>query len=353
MEKIESEIYKDNYAESSSGGIAVLESEENKEDLERKVTALAEEYLSFNNNETKLENDLNDMLEKINSMDKTSPSSEFLKGQLCLELYDICKNSDKKEKNILADDFLNQANESFLESAGGKDFEIIVKNEKGKELVFASKPHALAYLGDIAAKDFYENGSKADWEKSLERYQEAIGAEPDDGKKHELKTILDIRKITHYLGDENKLKVWKTPRRVDLRKMTADFSLKYDSGKNEIINKYVDATKRLYKEKQGWSDTAVLQLDKEVADFLAEIDFDALMEEVSKNGELSEKNKNRLGKAIDYCTELAEKLEKEMLDEIKNSEKVNFRKALYLNPAKLAKFSKFTKPERLSQILSE
>ena len=84
MEKIESEIYKDNYAESSSGGIAVLESEENKEDLERKVTALAEEYLSFNNNETKLENDLNDMLEKINSMDKTSPSSEFLKGQLCL-----------------------------------------------------------------------------------------------------------------------------------------------------------------------------------------------------------------------------------------------------------------------------
>ena len=114
--------------------------------------------------------------------------------------------------------------------------------------------------------------------------------------------------------------------------MTADFSLKYDSGKNEIINKYVDATKRLYKEKQGWSDTAVLQLDKEVADFLAEIDFDALMEEVSKNGELSEKNKNRLGKAIDYCTELAEKLEKEMLDEIKNSEKVNFRKALYLNP---------------------
>ena len=97
MEKLETEI-KNNYAESSSGGVAVLEGEENKEETGRKITALAEEYLSFNNNEIKLEKDLNDMLEKINYLDRTSQSSEFLKGQLCLELYDIYKNSDKKEK---------------------------------------------------------------------------------------------------------------------------------------------------------------------------------------------------------------------------------------------------------------
>ena len=87
------------------------------------MAALAEEYLSFNNNETKLENGLNDMLEKINDLKETSPSSEFLKGQLCLELYDIYKNSDKKiglaptqsqgARCVGADVFLNQANENF------------------------------------------------------------------------------------------------------------------------------------------------------------------------------------------------------------------------------------------------
>ena len=46
-------------------------------------------------------------------------------------------------------------------------------------------------------------------------------------------------------------------------------------------------------------------------------------------------------------------MEEAMVDEIKSSEKINFRKALYLNPVKLAKFSKFVKSERLSQILSE
>ena len=109
-----------------------MEGEENKEDLERKVTALAEEYLSFNNNEIKLEKDLNDMLEKINYLDRTSQSSEFLKGQLCLELYDIYKNSDKKKK-CFGGCFLEQTQESFLESAKGEDFEIMVKNERGRK----------------------------------------------------------------------------------------------------------------------------------------------------------------------------------------------------------------------------
>ncbi|KKT21552.1 MAG: hypothetical protein UW04_C0001G0008 [Parcubacteria group bacterium GW2011_GWB1_43_8] len=229
MEKIESEIYKNNEPENFSGNVAVLEREEGAEKTEKKMAALAEEYLSFNNNETRLEKDLNDMLEKVNSLEETSPPSDFLKGQLCLELYDIYKNSDKKEKSILANDFLEQANESFLESINGDDFEITVKNKEGKEIIFASKSHALAYLGDITAKDFYENGNGADWNKSLEYYKKAIEAEPDEGKKHELKVIMDIRKITHYLGDENKFKVWKTSRRIDLRGRTADFSLKYAS----------------------------------------------------------------------------------------------------------------------------
>ena len=96
MEKLgfEFEIEKEN----DSGAVAVLEREENKKEPEIKMTALAEEYLSFNNNGIRLEKDLNDMLEKVNSLEETSPSSEFLKGQLCLELYDIYKNSDKKEK---------------------------------------------------------------------------------------------------------------------------------------------------------------------------------------------------------------------------------------------------------------
>ena len=77
MEKIESEIYKNNYAENSSKAVAVLEKEENSDKTEKKIAALAEEYLSFNNNETTLENDLKDMLGKINSLEKTSPSLEF------------------------------------------------------------------------------------------------------------------------------------------------------------------------------------------------------------------------------------------------------------------------------------
>ena len=49
-------------------------------------------------------------------------------------------------------------------------------------MTFASKSHALAYLGDIAAKDFYENNNKADWNKNIEYYKESIEAEIDDGK---------------------------------------------------------------------------------------------------------------------------------------------------------------------------
>ena len=136
---METGTYKNNDAENHSGNIAVLEREEVKEKTEKKIIALAEEYLSFSNNETRLERDLSDMLEKVNLLEETSPSSEFLKGQLCLEFYDIYKNSDKKEKTVLADDFLEQANESFLESVNGEDFEIAVKNKEGEKMIFASK----------------------------------------------------------------------------------------------------------------------------------------------------------------------------------------------------------------------
>ena len=342
MEKLgfEFEIEKEN----DSGAVAVLEREENKKEPEIKMTALAEEYLSFNNNGIRLEKDLNDMLEKVNSIEETSPSSEFLKGQLCLELYDIYKNSDKKEKSVLADVFLNQANESFLESVNGENFEIAVKNKEGEKMIFASKSHALAYLGDITAKDFYENGNGADWNKSLEYYKKAAEAEPDEGKKHELETIIGIRKMAHSLGNENNLKVWKTPRRIDLRNRTADFSLEYIGDKNKPVNKYIDATMRMRKEKddkQKWSDTGVLRLDKKIADFLAEFDFDALLEKADKKEELSEDDKEMLRK-INYCgVYVAEKLEEAMEGEIKNSEKLNLRKALYLNPNKLTKFPQF------------
>ena len=160
MEKFESEIYKNNYEENFPGAVAVLEREEEAEKTERKVTALAEEYLSFNNNETKLEKDLNDMLEKINSLDRTTPSSEFLKGQLCLELYDIYNNNPKENEKYLADVFLNQAQESFLESAKGEDFEIKLKNKDGKDRIFGNKSQALAYLGDVASIDFKNHNTK-------------------------------------------------------------------------------------------------------------------------------------------------------------------------------------------------
>lgn len=350
MEKLAPETYKDSYEENSSEAVAVLEKEENKEESENKIVALAEEYLSFNNNETKLEKDLSDMLEKINSLEKTSPSSEFLKGQLCLELYEIYKNSDEKEKNVLADVFLNQANENFLESAKGEDFEIMVKNKEGKEITFASKSHALAYLGDIAVKDFYEQNNKADWDKSLGYYKEAIEAETDDGKKHELEIILGIRKITHYLGDENKLKVWKTPRRIDLRGRTADFSLKYASDKNGIINKYIDATKHLRKEKEGWSDTAVLRLDKEIADFLAEVDFDAILKDVGEKGDLSGKNKELFRAAIRCALATSVGLEKALEDELKNKTD-SFRNDFYRSLPKLKKFLPKYSEEEIGRIM--
>ena len=170
-----------------------MEGEENKEETGRKITAFTEEYLSFNNNETKLGKDLNDMLEKINSLKETSPSSEFLKGQLCLELYDIYKKNEKKTDLYPTQSqghrpkrrcgrILESTNESFLESTKGEDFEIKVKNKEGKEITFASKSHSLAYLGDIAVRDFYEHNNKTAWDKSLEYYKEAIEAEPDDGK---------------------------------------------------------------------------------------------------------------------------------------------------------------------------
>ena len=350
MEKLglEFEIEKEN----DSGAVAVLEREENNGEMERKTTALAEEYLSFNNNETRLEKDLNDMLEKVNSMEETSPSSEFLKGQLCLELYDIYKNSDKKEKNDLADVFLNQANESFLESVNDDDFEIAVKNKEGEEMTFAGKSHALAYLGDITAKDFYENGNGADWNKSLEYYKKAIEAEPDEGKKHELKVIMDIRKITHYLGDENKLKVWKTSRRIDLRGRTADFSLEYAGNKNGIIKKYIDATKHLRKEKEGWSDTAVLRLDKEIVDFLADIDFESILKEAAENGTPQGKNKELFRDILRCSLAISAKMEEALKDEFKNNTD-SFRNDFYRSLPKLKKFLPKYSEEQIRKTMFE
>ena len=350
MEKLglEFEIEKEN----DSGAVAVLEREENNGEMERKTTALAEEYLSFNNNETRLEKDLNDMLEKVNSKEETSPSSEFLKGQLCLELYDIYKNSDKKEKNDLADVFLNQANESFLESVNDDDFEIAVKNKEGEEMTFAGKSHALAYLGDITAKDFYENGNGADWNKSLEYYKKAIEAEPDEGKKYELKVIMDIRKITHYLGDENKLKVWKTSRRIDLRGKAADFSLEYAGNKNGIIKKYIDATKHLRKEKEGWSDTAVLRLDKEIVDFLADIDFESILKEAAENGTPQGKNKELFRDILRCSLALSAKMEEALKDEFKNNTD-SFRNDFYRSLPKLKKFLPKYSEEQIRKTMFE
>ena len=106
MEKFESEIYKKIIMRKIFPELSLFWKEKKKQKkTERKVTALAEEYLSFNNNETKLEKDLNDMLEKINSLDRTTPSSEFLKGQLCLELYDIYNNNPKENEKYLTDVF--------------------------------------------------------------------------------------------------------------------------------------------------------------------------------------------------------------------------------------------------------
>ena len=348
MEKLEFEVEK----EKDSGAVAVLEREENKKEPESKMTALAEEYLSFNNNETRLEKDLNDMLEKVNSLEEMSPSSEFLKGQLCLELYDIYKNSDKKEKTVLADVFLNQANDSFLESVSGEDFEIAVKNKEGEKMIFAGKSHALAYLGDITAKDFYENGDRADWNKSLEYYKKAIEAEPDEGKKHELKVIMDIRKITHYLGDENKLKVWKTSRRIDLRGRTADFSLEYAGNKNETIKKYVDATKRPQKEKERWSDTAVLRLDKEIADFLAEVDFESILEEAAKNGTPQGKNKELFRNILRCSLATSAKIEEALKEELKNNTDF-FRNDFYRSLPKLKKFLPKYSEEQIRKTMFE
>ena len=68
--------------------------------------------------------------------------------------------------------------------------------------------------------------------------------------------------------DENKLKVWKTPRRVDLRKATADFSLKYATDKNGIITEHIDATKRPAQRKRRMERGRSFTTGQEITDFL-------------------------------------------------------------------------------------
>ena len=362
MEKLEFEFEKEN----DSGAVAVLEREENKKEPKIKMTALAEEYLSFNNNEIRLEKDLNDMLEKVNSLEETSPSSEFLKGQLCLELYDIYKNSDKKEKNDLADVFLNQANESFLESVNGEDFEIKLKNDEGKERIFGNKSQAWAYLGDVAAIDFkksqYQNDS--DFKKSLGYYKKAISEEKKhEGLKYELEAIMVFRKIVNYLGKPKNLEIWKTSKRKDLKGKTADFFLKYVTSEKEIIEEYIDATiydrggeeQKSKERKQSLGLVEVLNIDKktrERLDFLDLVDFESLRREFLGKGELSEKNQEIFKKAFDNCQDFIEKIEETMGYKIKNSERTNFRKSFYQNPEKILKFSNKISKEEIEKIQS-
>ena len=366
MEKFESEIYKNNYEENFPGAVAVLEREEEAEKTERKVTALAEEYLSFNNNETKLEKDLNDMLEKINSLDRTTPSSEFLKGQLCLELYDIYNNNPKENEKYLADVFLNQAQESFLESAKSEDFEIKLKNKDGKDRIFGNKSQALAYLGDVASIDFKKSQYKneSDFKESIRYYKKAISEEKKhEGIKYELKAIMVFRKIVNYLGEPEKLEVWKTPKRNDLNGKTADFLLNYTNNEKEIIEEYIDATiydrggeeQKSKERKQSLGLVGVLNIDKktrEKLDFLDLVDFESFKQEFIDKGELSEKNKEIFKKAFDNCQDFIEKIEEIMGDKIKNQEKTDFRKSFYQNPEKILNFSNKANKEELEKIQS-
>ena len=363
MEKFESEIYKNNYEENFPGAVAVLEREEEAEKTERKVTALAEEYLSFNNNETKLEKDLNDMLEKINSLDRTTPSSEFLKGQLCLELYDIYNNNPKENEKYLADVFLNQAQESFLESAKSEDFEIKLKNKDGKDRIFGNKSQALAYLGDVASIDFKKSQYKneSDFKESIRYYKKAISEEKKhEGIKYELKAIMVFRKIVNYLGEPEKLEVWKTPKRNDLNGKTADFLLNYTNNEKEIIEEYIDATiydrggeeQKSKERKQSLGLVGVLNIDKktrEKLDFLDLVDFESFKQEFIDKGELSEKNKEIFKKAFDNCQDFIEKIEEIMGDKIKNQEKTDFRKSFYQNPEKILNFSNKANKEELEK----
>lgn len=366
MEKLEPETYKDNYAENNFESVAVLETEENKEKLEKKVTALAEEYLSFNNNKIKLENDLNDMLEKINSLEETNPSSKFLKGQLCLELYDIYKNNAEKEKRESAEKFLEQANENFSNSVEGENFEIKLKNEDGKERIFGDKSQALAYLGEVSAIDFkrsqYKNNS--DFKESIRYYQKAISEEKKhEGIKYEFKAIMVFRKIVNYLGEPEKLGVWRTSKRNDLKGKTADFFLNYATNEKEIIEEYIDATiydrggeeQKSKDRKQSLGLVGVLNMDKktrEKLDFLAEVDFESLKQEFIKEGALSEKNQEIFKRAFDSCQDFIEKIEEMMGDKIKNSEKTGFRKSFYQNPEKILNFSNQASKEELEKIQS-
>lgn len=366
MEKLEPETYKDSYAENSSGAVAVLEREENKEEPEKKIVALAEEYLSFNNNETKLEKDLSDMLEKINDLKETSPSSEFLKGQLCLELYEIYKNSDEKDKRESSEEFLEQANESFSNSVEGEDFEIKLKNEDGKERIFGDKSQALAYLGEVSAIDFkksqYKNNS--DFKESVRYYQKAISEEKKhEGIKYELKVIMVFRKIVNYLGEPEKLEVWRTSKRNDLNGKTADFFINYAINDKEKIEEYIDATiydrggeeQKSKERKQSLGIVGVLNIDKktrEKLDFLAEVDFESLKKEFIDKGELSEKNQKIFKRAFDNCQDFIEKIEEIMGDKLKNSKRTDFRKSFYQNPGKILNFSNQASKEELEKIQS-
>lgn len=366
MEKTESEIYKNSYEENTSGAVAVLEREENEEELEKKVVALAEEYLSFNNNETRLEKDLNDMMEKINSLEKTSQASEFLKGQLCLELYNIRKNSENKEKRESAEKFLEQANENFSNSAEGEDFEIKLKNEDGKDRIFGNKSQALLYLGEVSAIDFkksqYRNNS--DFKESLRYYKKAISEEKKyEGIKYELKAIMVFRKIVNYLGEPENLEIWKTSKRNDLKGKTADFFLSYTTNEKEIIEEYIDATiydrggeeQKNKERKQSLGLVGVLNIDKktrEKLDFLDKVDFEYLKQEFIEKGELSEKNQEIFKRAFDNCRDFIEKIEEIMGDKLKNSEKTAFRKSFYQNPEKMLNFSGKASREELEKIQS-
>ena len=327
--------------------------------LDKEISGLAKIYTNLGND--KIESGINYLLaetEKVSLKKQGYPPSEYLKGMLNLEIYNLLKNEQYPEKIKKTEECLEKSFVSFEKAVFKRDkkteqgnFAILVKNEEKNDVLFGNLSLAMSYLGDMYARKSLDKKTKDDknkkedyWAKGIFLYEEAVKKEKVPGVKSEIKTILGLRNIIKELGNEESVWCEKTTRRSDLRHKAADLMIQYkDSTNGKFSSVFIDITDKSTAEKDNkkqYSETAVLDLSDgynkaiNLADYeLARI-LETAKKEIKNTGGYSKETAQNTQRAFKEISKLCQELVSDL--KLTGAGAKIFRREFFINNEKLS-----------------
>ena len=317
---------------------------------EEKIPQWAKSYVDMP--KERLEEGIKKILDEIvNSPARETPQGLFTEAMMDMEMYyDL---QDLPNRQTEAEKYLSQAQENLEKVIRTKgDFEIRYKNQE-KDIIFGNLSLANAFLGDIYYEKYLDDRKPENWFKDEELYAKAIEQEKEQGKADELRTIQAVRKIARGLGNEESVECRKTTRRKDLRGEAADMIIRYQVEENsEVRSSYIDATRKMSdekvrKQKMG-SQTYVVKISSPLLEQILTANFDAPFVTEEEYKKRPRTALHKIGKQMAAIVSLSRQLETAL--NLKEPEKLAFRKAFYMDENKLKKVMPFIDVKKLQEI---